>query len=227
MPDIVRYIRQDPTAKVEFNSNGEMVTEEKAIAVLEAGIDVMRFSIDGTSQETYNKTRPGIDYEKTEKNVRRFLELVREKNSMCETYVRCIDMPETKGDQEKFLKLWSPLADHVVITPLYDWPWSGQTESVLKPCLKVIEEMFFLTDGRAVLCCWDFDARAVVGDVKTNTLQELWAGAKNQQYRDLLAKGRRDKIKLCSRCDAYKNHVFPGFDGVAADARVDLTDTLV
>ena len=34
------------------------------------------------------------------------------------------------------------LADKVLVTELYDWPWSGQTESVLKPCLKVLPISF-------------------------------------------------------------------------------------
>ena len=43
----------------------------------------------------------------------------------------------------------------MIITPLYAWPWSGQTKPVLKPCLKILDEMFFYTDGTSPLCCWD------------------------------------------------------------------------
>src|SRR5262245_6110107 len=57
MPEIVRYIKQDPTARVEFNTNGELLKEELAVKILEAGVDVMRFSIDGLSKEPFEKAR--------------------------------------------------------------------------------------------------------------------------------------------------------------------------
>ena len=45
--DIVRYIRRDKTAKVELNTNGGMMTGEVAGKLLDAGLDMVRFSIDG------------------------------------------------------------------------------------------------------------------------------------------------------------------------------------
>ncbi len=101
--------------------------------------------------------------------------------------------------------------------PLYQWPWSGQTEAVQKPCLKILDEMFFFTDGTAPLCCWDDSGRGRVGDVKTHSVLEIWNGPEMHAMRALLNRGRRDLITLCSRCDAYKDIRFVGFD--AADSR--------
>ncbi len=76
MPEIVRYIKQnDPTAKVEFNTNGELVTEKMGQDLLEAGVDIMRFSIDGLSRETYEPSRLGINYDRVMERTQRFLEL--------------------------------------------------------------------------------------------------------------------------------------------------------
>jgi len=63
--EIVRYIKNnDPTAQVEFNTNGELMTDQLAAELLDAGVDIMRFSIDGFSAETYEPARVGIAYEK-------------------------------------------------------------------------------------------------------------------------------------------------------------------
>ena len=39
IPEMIRYIKQDPTAKVEFNSNGNFHPKFDVAAALEAGID--------------------------------------------------------------------------------------------------------------------------------------------------------------------------------------------
>ena len=50
LPDIARYIKEDPTAKVELNSNGQPMTlkTERKIAPF---VDIMRFSVDGFTKK--------------------------------------------------------------------------------------------------------------------------------------------------------------------------------
>jgi pyruvate-formate lyase-activating enzyme len=213
LEEIVAFIKQDPTAAVGLNTNGELLPEKRARALLELGLDEVRFSIDAFSPDTYAKTRPGIDRDTVYRRVTRFCELAKE--SACLTRVRMIEMPENSGEREIFGRYWEPLADRVEFVPLYRWPWSGQTEedTVLKPCLKILDEMFFFTDGRAVLCCWDVEGRGVIGDANSSTVLEIWNGPVVAEYRKLLSRGERDKIKLCSRCDAYAHLEWEPPDG--------------
>ena len=72
-PEIVRYIKQnDPTARVEFNTNAELLSEDLGRELLEAGVDIMRFSIDGFSAATYEPSRVGIPYQKVLERTTRF-----------------------------------------------------------------------------------------------------------------------------------------------------------
>ena len=87
----------------------------------------------------------------------------------------------------------------------------------MKPCLKILDEMFFYTDGTAPLCCWDSAGRGLVGDVKKENVLEIWNGTTMRALRDLLNRGRRDLIHLCSRCDAYADVRFVGFDAEAPE----------
>ena len=122
-------------------------------------------------------------------------------------------MDLNKHEQQDFVDYWNKYADKAVLTMLYSWPWTGQTEPFRAPCPKIVDEMFFIVDGRATLCCWDFQERGVIGDVKTHTVEEIWLGAVNQNYRGLLNEGKRDDILLCSRCDAYKSYDFSQWKG--------------
>lgn len=218
LAEIMKYIKQDSTARVEINSNGGLMTEKRAQEVLDAGLDVVRFSVDGFSRETYDKSRVGVDFDAVVRNVNRFVEVRDKGGYRCHVEVRMIDMPENKHEQAAYVDYWSPRVDEVLVVPLYRWPWEGQEKPVQKPCLKILDEMFFYTDGSAPLCCWDSAGRGIVGDVKTESVLDIWNGPVMKAMRDLLNRGRRDLIHLCSRCDAYADVKFVGFDAAAQPA---------
>jgi len=218
LPEILRYIKEDSTARAEINSNGGLMTDKRAQEVLDAGLDVVRFSVDGFSRETYEKSRVGVDYDAVVRNVNRFVEIRNAGGYRCHVEVRMIDMLENKHEQPAYLDYWKPRVDDVLIVPLYRWPWEGQEKPVQKPCLKILDEMFFYTDGSAPLCCWDSAGRGVVGNAKTESVLEIWNGPVMKSMRELLNRGRRDLLHLCSRCDAYADVKFVGFDAEAAAA---------
>jgi len=212
MPEIVKKIKADKTAKVEFNSNGELVNPVVAEKLFEAGIDAIRFSVDGITKKTFDETR-GINFDKVYAHVGNFVKRAQELKHPVDIEVRMIQLPGTEDEQVEFRKYWEDKGAKVLFPELYSYPWEAQTEAVNKPCLKILDETFVYVDGRVTLCCWDSAERAVVGDVKTENLIDIWNGAKLKEYRDLLAVGNRDAIHLCSRCDAYKNLDFSQIKG--------------
>ena len=212
LPKIVAYIKEDPTARAEINTNAGLLDEKRGNRIIEAGIDLVRFSIDAFSPESFAKCRVGLDYGKVVANINRFLENVSRSHSHVVTEVRMIDMDINRHEQRDFIDYWSARADRALIVPLYHWPWDEGVEMVRKPCIKMREEMFFYTDGRAVLCCWDIAGRAVIGDVAKETVIEIWNGAVRRRFAEYLARGERDRIILCSRCDAYRDRRFDGFE---------------
>ncbi len=214
--EIVRYIKEnDPTAKVEFNTNGELVTEKLAIDLLEAGVDIMRFSIDGFSPETYEPSRVGLSYDKVVARVLHFLDMWDQGGYRDQifTELRMIEVPENIHEVSAYRDFWAPRCSEVLITKMYQWPWTGQKpeDAVLKPCLKILDEMFFYTNGNATICCWDVHERAVIGNVVEQSVEDIWLGHLASQLRSTLDDGRRDLITLCSRCNAYEDYDFDRF----------------
>lgn len=208
---IVDYIKSDPTSRVEINTNGSLLDERRSRELIDAGIDLVRFSIDAFSPESYARCRTGLDYATVVDNANRFISLARAAGGGVATEVRMIDLDHNRREQEAFLDYWGERADRALVVPLYNWPWDDGVEMVRKPCLKMREEMFFYTDGRAVLCCWDIAGRAVIGDATKERVLDIWNGAVRREYAAILARGEREKIALCSRCDAYRDRRFEGF----------------
>jgi len=219
MTDIVKYIKQDPTAKVEFNTNGSMLTPKVTDKLLEAGVDVMRFSIDGFYRSTFDESR-GISYDKVYKHVAYFLEQCKKASHPIATEVRMIKLPDgTEQERKEFEEYWSKHEpDNIIFTDLYSYPWENQTESTNLPCLKIEKELFFYVDGTATLCCWDSTGRQLIGDVKEENALDIWNGQEMARCRSLLDAGKREELNLCSRCDAYEHVDFSDWEGFDFEA---------
>lgn len=217
MPDIVRYIKQDPTAQVEFNTNASMLTPKVADQLIDIGVDCMRFSIDGFYRSTFDETR-GISYDKVYEHAAYFLVQARASGKDIQTEVRMIKLPGTEQERGEFEAYWrAHKPTRILFTDLYRYPWEGQTAALNRPCIKIQDEMFFYVDGTATLCCWDAQGRQIVGDVKTEHVLEIWNGRELARCRALLDAGQRQQLALCSRCDAYNNVDFSDWEGYVAD----------
>ncbi len=211
MAKIIRYIKEDATASVEFNTNGEALTPKRADEIIEAGVDIVRFSVDGIERKTFDEAR-GISYDKVYANVAYFIKAANASKRAIETEVRMIKFPGTEEEQKAFAKYWKAHnPSSILFTNLYRYPWEGQTTALNLPCLKIKDEMFFYVDGRATLCCWDSKERQIVGDVTKEQVLDIWNGEVMKNCRTLLDQGRRAEINLCSRCDAYENFDFDAY----------------
>ena len=72
LPRMVRYLK-DRGTYVLFNSNGTLLNEKRGQALIDAGLDQYRLSMDGASRETYAKVR-GVDaFDKIWRNVHAFI----------------------------------------------------------------------------------------------------------------------------------------------------------
>lgn len=80
LPRMISYLKARGTY-VLFNSNGILLNEKCGQALIEAGLDEYRLSMDGASRETYARVR-GVDaFDKIWRNVRAFIALQRAQNA--------------------------------------------------------------------------------------------------------------------------------------------------
>jgi hypothetical protein len=59
-----------------------------------------------------------------------------------------------------------------------------------------------LWDGRVSLCCFDAEGAVILGDLKTQTLREVFGGDKAVGIRLAHVEGRRQELPLCNTCTA-------------------------
>jgi MoaA/NifB/PqqE/SkfB family radical SAM enzyme len=80
LPKMIRYLKERGTY-VLFNSNGILLNEKRGQALIHAGLDEYRLSMDGSTREVYARVR-GVDaFDKIWRNVRAFIAMQKEQDA--------------------------------------------------------------------------------------------------------------------------------------------------
>ena len=201
LPRLIEYAKTTTNCTVTFNTNGERLDPEFGKAILEAGVDGVRFSVDGFRKETYERHRIGLDYHKVVANIVSYIGMAEKYSSFVE--LRMIRMADNEDERDGFAQFWTSFPGvKVIFTTPYNWPSIGY-ESVPKPCGRGEDdfEIYYFTDGRATLCCMDWKEEAVLGDSRKYSTREIWNSPLARRWRKDLRDGRRNNIPLCSGCN--------------------------
>ena len=74
------------------------------------------------------------------------------------------------------------------------------------PCHFPFASQYFTYEGKATLCCRDYNEELVVGDIMTSSLKEIWSGEEAEKVRDQHKKPESLTINACQNC--YGPHKF-------------------
>lgn len=66
-------------------------------------------------------------------------------------------------------------------------------------CFRMWSSCVFSWDGKVVPCCFDKDARHVLGDLNTKTFQEIWKNRVYSNFRKTILKNRKS-VEICNNC---------------------------
>jgi MoaA/NifB/PqqE/SkfB family radical SAM enzyme len=196
----IRYAKSRGIAEVGLISNGSLLTEPVARAIVEAGLDAINISVDAGGRETFERTRVGLNYDRVMENVEGLVRVRKEAGARSPKLILSFVRQQDSADERAFIERWSPVADKVHITDLHNWAGTLHTQSDIRfPCYRPWLTFTVLWDGRVSLCCADFDGTVILGDLRAQTIAEVW---NNDGFRAIrrkhLAEGGPD---ICRACD--------------------------
>jgi len=207
---MIAYARQ-AGLKTRFHTNGALLDEDKAIRLLEAGPDLVSFSFDGFTSESYEKIRVGAVFEKTLANIIRFAKL-RGERKLKKPYIVIekirFNDPLSPTDQtraaETARQLLEAGVDEIIEKEEYTWAEaSGPEQNKPRPgavCTFPWYAMVICADGTVTPCPQDFFAAIKLGNVAEVSLSEIWNGPAYQALRSNLASDLT-ALPLCRKCD--------------------------
>jgi len=206
--------------RTKLHTNGTLLDEEKSLQMIESGIDQLSFSFDGYDKETYESIRVNGDFDKTVKNIQRFLAIKKEfKSKKPYTILELINFPNSriksdsakqKAFRDKFKGL--PL-DKLIVKEFHNWAGEVETKHKRKtfsPCTFLWNALVIFWDGAVLPCSQDFFGYYTLGNVKDTSLAEIWNNDKMVHLRQQHLKRQIKEFDTCRECDRVWREKFLG-----------------
>lgn len=191
---------------LNVNTNGMLLTPELAEPLLDSGVDLVVFGIDGLSKEVFEKIRVNADRDVVYANAERLLHARAARGSGPEIQVQFIEMDENEHELEEFKAYW--LSRGATLKVRNKLSWGGTFETPLHvpnderiPCPWAMTMMHVFWDGRVPRCPGDTEGQEGVGNAWDETLTALWD--RLGEYREKHLEYRFDELP--ERCQACKD----------------------
>ncbi|MFW6149154.1 MAG: SPASM domain-containing protein [Atribacterota bacterium] len=207
--EMLRYIKSK-NLSVNIDTNGMLFTSKKIKDILHSGLDrtdSFTFSLYGYSKQVNERLMDGVNHEKVIKNIHDFLKL-RKKYEMCGPVIRTIfyTVPENKDEKEKFVEYWREIVDIVIVSRISKSFSEYKGEKITTPlrkknCWILWNRMTIFWNGDVTFCGCDVDGDYVLGNLKEQSIKEIWNSKKLLAIKKIHKKKQFQKIPLCARCD--------------------------
>ena len=224
-PDFLDMVRFDHDKGVYTitSTNGHFLNDENARRTIESGLDRLIISVDGTTQETYEQYRKTGKLETVLQGARNLVKwkkkmgygphlifqflVVKPNEHQVEEVIELareigIDEVKFKSAQLYEYEHGNPLMpdneDYAHYYKKKDGTY-GIKNKLENHCWKLWHSLVITWDGLVAPCCFDKDVTHRLGDMKTESLSDIWQGDAYQQFRKKLLKGRSE-IDICKNC---------------------------
>lgn len=193
------HSKKIPTA---ISTNATLLDGDASEKLIRAGLGYIIFSIDAATKQTYEKYRPGAEYDTVVKNVHSFLKIKNTLRAPTVCVAQMILLGQNREEISEFKKLWNVNGLDSIRVKLDEFPVEAAAarKNYLPPCFFLWRGPLFVQyDGKVYPCCWSRDFEPI-GDLRKQTLKELWNSDKMVQMRRLHLKREANAIPCCNSC---------------------------
>jgi len=224
VPNVLDYLRliksRLPESAVTLYTNASKLSDELGRTILrERLLDTLAISFDGGTKKSYEAVCRGLSFESVKENVHRFVGN-RDKLPIGKPRVRItmVVTPEnchTKRDLHEEFKD----ADEIDFCFMFNFAGViskapegryGRLRNLLTKsnfCPQMFEQIYILVNGDVCLCCFDYEGKEIVGNVKESSIEEVWLGGKLTLKREQLRKRAFLELPLCRNCDVINHNL--------------------
>ena len=215
----IRYLKEKmPKIPVQLTTNASLLTEKKSRELIDAGLDRIIISFNGTTKESYEAVMGKMSYEKTMANLMTFLSL--RKEGRPHLTLSCVRLDANAKDFAGLEAFWREKGVQVdgYKTPIpfnrggdkvsYGSKWALPKPTAprhMYPCRMMGENMLIHPNGTVVQCFVDYEEKSVMGQFGKDTLQQIMA-TKREWYENW-KRGDFSKTPLCKNCTFMSEQV--------------------
>lgn len=221
LPDMIALAKQSGRVQyIDLATNAALFTPELLTRMVTAGLDRLNISLEGMSREQYAEhAGVKIDFDQLVENIR----WLYDHRGDCEVTIKIPGNYLSSEDRQKFFDTFGDYCDRIFVEELSPiWPEfdveqragvkvqnsEGQYRQTLQDkdvCTYIFYAMAVNADGTVSACCPDWDQKLVVGDLRQESLRDIWNSSSMHELRRLHLLGRRRDNPVCRGCGHVKH----------------------
>lgn len=209
----IRYAKSKGLTDVVLNTNGVLMTEKRAEAIVKAGLDAMYVGIDAATADTYQKVRIGGEYSRAVENTLRYRDLLAKYGRPDQQlFVQFVVSGVNENEVDDFKRFWKNEGVNIKIRPKVSWAGLVEAKNLhdniqvqRKPCYWLMRTINICADGEVALCSVDVHCRVKCGNVNHSTVKEIWKDTL-KDYRSLHKQCKFDQLpQMCRECSDWQS----------------------
>lgn len=209
LPEYVKLAKDIGYTYVYLTSNGSLATPERIRAVIDAGLDSIKFSINAPTPELYEFIHGRNDFAKVKENLRYLNEYRKLSGKDFRIYITGILTRFTEDTKDEYFRVFDGLADQIVFKDVYNQggympeieyqlKCTHDRESVRR-CNLPFDAICVTCEGYLSVENADFDNMLIVADLNKVSLKEGWYGEKMKEVRKRFLEDRLEGT-VCHGC---------------------------
>ena len=197
--EMVRYAKERGILDIYFNTNGMLLNEEMSEALVDAGLDRISISIEGTDHVAFERERKGAKFLTIEKNIEKLMKIRGRKNvDIPRIRVQTVLLPRI--DLKDYCQYWKSRCDEVSAIDYKDAVNRQRGIKYNWACPQLWQRMTIEWDG-TIFPCNNCDIRSMaLGNYNDRSIYELWHSSEMQKIREAHKRGESEQIESCDGC---------------------------
>jgi len=189
---------------LNVNTNGMLLTPDLVEPLLDTGVHLVVFGIDGFSKETFEAIRINADRDTVYANAEYLLDVIHARGEGPEVQIQFIEMDENEHELEEFSEYWLERGATLKVRRKLSWGGKFDTFEVFQdsriPCPWSLTMMHVFWDGRVPRCPGDTEGEEGAGNMWEGSIAELWGrlGPYRQKHLDHRWDDLPDRCHTCT-----------------------------
>jgi radical SAM protein with 4Fe4S-binding SPASM domain len=227
LSEAIKYTKKKKVAKtIELITNGSLLKKELANKLIDAGLDRLVISVQGLSSEDYKKiSKVNLNFQEFINNIRYFYE----NRKQCHVYIKIADiMLKNQQDKDWFYTIFGDICDSIAIEKIVNLHSTKFNDSIssknvtqfggdIKENINICPLPFYFIEVRIngdVMICYNFEEAYVVGNIKDESIVNIWNGKRFNEVRYDMIKNTKNINKVCKRCTmiSHRYHIEDDLD---------------
>ena len=188
-------------------TNASLLTPKRFKELEGLGVTSVRASFYGNDPESYSQVH-GVKDKDLFNRVRKNLVIMSQIKTSTELILtfNVVDKVN-KHSVEEWIDFWKDKADLIEVWRPHNWVDGRNFRKVQKEKLKTCGRPFkgplqVQADGTVNMCCFDFDGKLTLGDLKTQSLKEIFSSSLYKKIIKCHKSGNfKDSSLICENCD--------------------------